>query len=239
MLEVSQVAEIKRLHAQGESIRSLAARFDISRNTVRSYVRGDRVPGTYTVSTSRPKPAADEIRGRIVELLEAEREKELPRSQRRRQENAAAIGRSSRRSGRLSPSALTPGDILGAEPLLEELEGRRKLLQMAVEPRFHERPDDPCLLGRAERLSLQVDQRKERAAQDQLGQAAGGGRRPVLVGETAVVPERQGHQVGLILVRQSVEERAGVDAGRGRAVLSTLEDQNWHVKTTGRLDRLP
>ena len=32
MLEVSQVAEIKRLHAQGESIRSLAARFDISRN---------------------------------------------------------------------------------------------------------------------------------------------------------------------------------------------------------------
>lgn len=82
MIEVSQVLECKQLHGQGMSIREISRKLEISRNTVRRYLRGEGLPGTYKMTSPRLQPARDAIRQRVRDLLEAEREKETPRKQR-------------------------------------------------------------------------------------------------------------------------------------------------------------
>ena len=69
MLEVSQVLKCKQLHARGASIRAIARDLDISRNTVRRYVRGERQPGEYRRSGPRSQPARDKIRSESLFLL--------------------------------------------------------------------------------------------------------------------------------------------------------------------------
>ena len=54
MLEVSQVLKCKQLHAQGASIRAIARDLDISRNTVRQYVRGERAYRSQRQTVTRP-----------------------------------------------------------------------------------------------------------------------------------------------------------------------------------------
>jgi len=82
MIEVSQVLKCKQLRSQGESIRGISKAIGASRNTVRRYLRGEGIPGTYKMKESRPQPARDAIRERVRELLVTEREKETPRKQR-------------------------------------------------------------------------------------------------------------------------------------------------------------
>ncbi len=50
---MDQIRDCKRLHAGGMSIRQLCREFDISRNTVRSYLRGDQTPGLYLMKKKR------------------------------------------------------------------------------------------------------------------------------------------------------------------------------------------
>jgi transposase len=84
MLEVDQVRDCKRLHAQGHSIRRIARELPISRNTVRRYVRAERMPGEYRMATRRSQPVSDQLRPRVRELLEAEHSSKppVPRKQR-------------------------------------------------------------------------------------------------------------------------------------------------------------
>jgi len=82
MLEVSQVEECKRLFAQRVPIRQIAERLEIARNTVRGYLRGERLPGQYQQRTARRQPVRAEIEGRVRSLLEEEKERETPRKQR-------------------------------------------------------------------------------------------------------------------------------------------------------------
>lgn len=82
MLEVSQVEECKRLFAQGVAIREIAEKLDIARNTVRGYLRGERLPGEYRQQTARQKPVRQEIEARVRSLLVEEKERETPRKQR-------------------------------------------------------------------------------------------------------------------------------------------------------------
>jgi len=82
MLEVSQVLKCKQLHAQGASIRAIARDLDISRNTVRKYVRGERQPGEYRQSGPRSQPARDKIRAEVERMLRSEDLAETPRKQR-------------------------------------------------------------------------------------------------------------------------------------------------------------
>ena len=97
MIEVSQVLECKQLRSQGASIRGISKEIGISRNTVRRYLRGEAIPGKYTMSKRRPQPVRDEIRERVCELLVKEREKATPRKQRL---TAARIHRILEREGR-------------------------------------------------------------------------------------------------------------------------------------------
>jgi transposase len=96
MLDVEKVLECKQLYGSGESIRSIAERVGVSRNTVRRYVRGERLPGEYRMKSDRRQPVRDEIAGRVRALLEEERAKETPRKQRL---TAARIGRLLRAGG--------------------------------------------------------------------------------------------------------------------------------------------
>jgi transposase len=98
MIEVSQVLECKQLHGRGASIRSISKDLEISRNTVRRYLRGEGLPGTYQMTSSRPQPARDAIREEVRELLKREREKDTPRKQRL---TAARIHRILAREGRM------------------------------------------------------------------------------------------------------------------------------------------
>jgi transposase len=82
MLEVDQVRECKQLFGRGMKIRAIARELGISRNTVRGYVRGERLPGQYQMSAPRAQPVAGAIREVVRALLMAEQEAETPRKQR-------------------------------------------------------------------------------------------------------------------------------------------------------------
>jgi transposase len=82
MIEVSQILECKQLCSQGVSVRAIATKVGISRNTVRRYLRGEADPGTYEMKQRRQQPVRDAIRDRVRELLEAEQAKQTPRKQR-------------------------------------------------------------------------------------------------------------------------------------------------------------
>jgi transposase len=81
MIEVSQVLKCKQLRSEGASIRAISKSLEVSRNTVRRYLRGGP-PGVYQMKESRPQPARDAIRERVRQLLVAEQEKQTPRKQR-------------------------------------------------------------------------------------------------------------------------------------------------------------
>jgi len=82
MIEVSQILKCKQLHGQGASIRAISKTVEVSRNTVRRYLRGEAIPGVYKMKDPRPQPARDAIREGVRELLVTEREKQTPRKQR-------------------------------------------------------------------------------------------------------------------------------------------------------------
>lgn len=82
MLKVDQVHECKRLFGQGCSLREIARRLEISRNTVRRYVRDGKLPGSYEKQKRREAPVRDRIEPIVRELLEKEVELQTPRKQR-------------------------------------------------------------------------------------------------------------------------------------------------------------
>jgi len=81
MLEVSQVLECKQLHVQGRSIRAIAKELGVSRNTVRSYLRGERRPGEYGLVAGRSSPVSAVLAPRVREMLLCERAAATPRKQ--------------------------------------------------------------------------------------------------------------------------------------------------------------
>lgn len=54
MLTQENVVEIHVLHRQGKSIREIARELDVSRNTVRRYLRGLSVTPSYPSREARP-----------------------------------------------------------------------------------------------------------------------------------------------------------------------------------------
>jgi hypothetical protein len=46
------------------------SRLEIARNTVRGYLRGERLPGEYRQQKARRRPVRGEIEGRVRSLLE-------------------------------------------------------------------------------------------------------------------------------------------------------------------------
>ena len=56
MLEVNQVLECKQLFGRGVPIREISRRLEVSRNTVRRYVRGVGKPGVYKMQNPRSQP---------------------------------------------------------------------------------------------------------------------------------------------------------------------------------------
>ena len=82
MIEVNQVLECKQMEAGGESIREISRRLEISRNTVRRYLRGVGKPGVYQMEEPRPQPARERVRAKIRDLLVTEQERSTPRKQR-------------------------------------------------------------------------------------------------------------------------------------------------------------
>jgi transposase len=82
MIEVNQILKCKQLRSEGASIRRISETIEVSRNTVRRYLRGEGVPGTYQMNDPRPQPTRDAIRERVRELLVKERETDTPRKQR-------------------------------------------------------------------------------------------------------------------------------------------------------------
>lgn len=81
MLEVSQVLECKQLAGQEVPIREISRRLDISRNTVRRYLRGAS-PGVREECEKRSRPVLDGIRPRVKAMLAKECESATPRKQR-------------------------------------------------------------------------------------------------------------------------------------------------------------
>ena len=81
MIEVSQILKCKQLKAQGASIRAIARELDVSRNTVRRYLRGAK-PGKYEMQKPRQQPVRDCLRQSVREFLKRERDRETPRKQR-------------------------------------------------------------------------------------------------------------------------------------------------------------
>lgn len=90
MLEMSQVFECKQLHVQGRSIRAIAKELRISRNTVRGYLRGGRLPGEYSLVAGRASPVSEQLAPRVAAMLVAEHAAATPRKQLL---TAARIGR--------------------------------------------------------------------------------------------------------------------------------------------------
>lgn len=81
VLEVNQVLECKQLFGRGVPIREISRKLEVSRNTVRRYVRGVGKPGAYQMENPRSQPVRDLVRERIREFLETERSKSTPRKQ--------------------------------------------------------------------------------------------------------------------------------------------------------------
>lgn len=79
---MDQIRDCKRLHAQGMSIRQVSRELQISRNTVRNYLRGDQEPGVYAMKTSRTRQVKDKIKPFVLELFQREIELSTPRKQR-------------------------------------------------------------------------------------------------------------------------------------------------------------
>lgn len=96
MLTVSKVLECKQLYGAGQSIRSISLRLGVSRNTVRGYLRGSRLPGEYRLESGRPRPVREGLVERIRVFLEKEKEEATPRKQLL---TAARIGRLLRAEG--------------------------------------------------------------------------------------------------------------------------------------------
>lgn len=90
MREKSQVLECMRLRAQGRSIRAIAKSLKVSRNAVRGYLRGERLPGEYSLVDGRARPVSAALAPRVMEMLLAERAAATPRKQLL---TAARIGR--------------------------------------------------------------------------------------------------------------------------------------------------
>lgn len=82
MLEMDQIRDCKRLHAQGMSIRRVSRELQISRNTVRNYLRGEQEPCVYAMKTSRTRQVKDKIKPFVLELFQREIELLTPRKQR-------------------------------------------------------------------------------------------------------------------------------------------------------------
>jgi transposase len=82
MLGMDQILECKQLRAQGMGIRAIARQLEVSRNTVREYLRGNQEPGVYRQKSRRRQPVRDELRPRVVALLEEEKRLKTPRKQR-------------------------------------------------------------------------------------------------------------------------------------------------------------
>ena len=97
MLEVDQVKECKQLRSKGMGIRAISRKLEVSRNTVKGYLRGDRLAGKYQMSEQREQPVRDAIQARVRELLEDEIRLETPRKQRL---TAARIHRLLEREGK-------------------------------------------------------------------------------------------------------------------------------------------
>ncbi len=82
MLEVDQVRDCKRFYARGMSIRGIARELNISRNTVRCYLRGERLPGIYLMEDLRRQPVKNILKPFVLALLQEEKESKAPRKQR-------------------------------------------------------------------------------------------------------------------------------------------------------------
>ena len=78
---MSQVQKCKQMQANGESIREISRQLEISRNTVRRYLRG-AIPGRYAPRKAQVQPAQDRVREEVVKLLTDERDRVVPRKQR-------------------------------------------------------------------------------------------------------------------------------------------------------------
>jgi len=81
MLEVDQVHECRKLSGQGVSIRQIAAQLDVSRNTVRRYLRGAPA-SVYRLESRRAQPVIDGVSDFVKQMLKSEREGCVPRKQR-------------------------------------------------------------------------------------------------------------------------------------------------------------
>ena len=79
---MDQIRDCKRLHASGMSIRRVSRELQISRNTVRNYLRGEQEPGVYAMKASRTRQVKDKIRPFVLELFQREMELSTPRKQR-------------------------------------------------------------------------------------------------------------------------------------------------------------
>ena len=110
---------------------------------------------------------------------------------------------------------------------------------MPVEPRQRQLTDNPGLLNGTKRLTLEVDKGKKRIAEGDLGDAAAGGRRPILIGEAAVVPERKTRQVGAAALRKGLENPPRMKNRRSGTVLLSFDYKNRHVEVTSLICRLP
>jgi len=82
MLEVDQVHECKKLAGQGVSIRQISVQLEVSRNTVRRYLRGKAVPGVYQSKQPRARPVVAGVVDIVKGLLTTERRDGVPRKQR-------------------------------------------------------------------------------------------------------------------------------------------------------------
>ncbi len=79
---MDQIRDIKRRHASGVSIREVSREFNVSRNTVRRYLRLDQEPGGYRMKTNRQPSVKDKIRPFVKDLFCQEKENDIPRKQR-------------------------------------------------------------------------------------------------------------------------------------------------------------
>jgi len=81
MIKVDQVRDCKRLSARGLGTRAIAKELGISRNTVRTHLRGERVVREYRMEKRRAQPVRDQIRDWVQQRLEEEIAVRTPRKQ--------------------------------------------------------------------------------------------------------------------------------------------------------------